>query len=170
MAILQIKEFPDPILRRKAERIEVIDSNIQRLIDEMVETLYEAPGLGLAAPQVGYSKRLFVFDLGQHDTRFPLTVMINPEIIQTESEVTDIEGCLSIPEQQLKVVRPRRVIIKGLDREGKSLELEGENLAARLLQHEMDHLNGVLLIDRISRLKRSILLKKMKKKTKLGVT
>jgi len=170
VAILQIKEFPDPILRRKAERIEVIDSNIQRLIDDMVETLYEAPGLGLAAPQVGYSKRLFVFDLGQHDIRFPLTVMINPEIIQTESEVSDIEGCLSIPEQRLKVVRPGRVIIKGLDREGKPLELGGENLAARLFQHEIDHLNGVLLIDRISRLKRSILLKKMKKKTKLGVT
>jgi peptide deformylase len=170
VAILQIKEFPDPILRRKAERIEIIDSHIQQLIDEMVETLYEAPGLGLAAPQVGYSKRLFVFDLGQHDPRFPLTVLINPEIIQTENEVSDFEGCLSIPEQRLKVVRPRRVIIKGLDREGNVLELEGENLAARLFQHEMDHLNGILLIDRISRLKRSILLKKMKKITKLSVT
>ncbi|HEX9758493.1 MAG TPA: peptide deformylase [Nitrospiria bacterium] len=170
MAILQIKEFPDPILRRKADTINVIDSNIQRLIDDMVETLYDAPGLGLAAPQVGYSKRLFVFDLGQHDPLFPLTVMINPEILQTESEVSDLEGCLSIPEKRLKVVRPKRVTIRGLDREGNPIELEGENLAARLFQHEMDHLNGVLLIDRISSLKRSILLKKMKKKTKLSVT
>jgi peptide deformylase len=170
VAILQIKEYPDPILRQKAEPIRVIDAGIQRLIDDMIETLYKAPGLGLAGPQVGYSGRLFVFDLSQHDERFPLTVLINPEICKMEGEMADNEGCLSIPDYSTKVTRAKRVMIQGLNREGKTVELEGEDLVARLFQHEMDHLNGVLLIDRISSLKKSLIIKKLKKKVKLGVT
>ncbi len=170
MAILQIKEYPDPILRKKAEPVGLIDAGIQRLIDDMIDTLYKAPGLGLAAPQVGYSCRLFVFDLSQHDERFPLTVLINPEIRKMEGEAVDDEGCLSVPDYRTKVTRAKRVLIQGLNREGKTLELEGEDLVARLFQHEMDHLNGVLLIDRISSLKKSLILKKLKKKMKLGVT
>ncbi len=170
MAVLPIRAFPDPVLRQKAEPIDVIDSAIQELIDDMIDTLYDAPGIGLAAPQVGHSKRLFVFDLSQQEDPLPLTILINPEITQTEGETLETEGCLSIPDQHLKIRRPQRIWIKGLDREGNPLELVGENLTAKLFQHEMDHLNGILLIDRISSLKRNILLKKLKKRTKPGVT
>lgn len=167
MAILPIKIYPDPILKLVSKPILDINSKIQKIIDDMIETLYDISGLGLAAPQIGISLRLFVFDLSKHNQPFPLTVVINPEILHSEGKISETEGCLSIPEHFIKVVRPKKIRLRGLDREGKNLEFEGEDLAARLFQHEVDHLNGLLLINRLSNLKKNLLIKKIKKKIKL---
>lgn len=167
MAILPIKIYPDPILKLVSKPILDINSEIQKIIDDMIETLYDISGLGLAAPQIGVSLRLFVFDLSKHNQALPLTVVINPEILHSEGELSDTEGCLSLPEHFMKVVRPKKIRIKGLDRDGKTVEIEGEDLTARLFQHEVDHLNGLLLINRISVLKKNLLIKKIRKKTKL---
>jgi peptide deformylase len=133
----------------------------------MVETLYEVPGLGVAAPQVGKSLRLFIYDMTiKEGEKQKLTILMNPEIVASEGEIVADEGCLSIPEHWEKVKRAARIEVKGLDREGKELSFEAEGLHARLIQHEIDHLNGVLLFDRISSLKRNILLRKLKKELK----
>lgn len=165
MAVLDIKKYPDPILRQKASLVKDIDGNLQRLIDDMIETLYAAPGIGLAAPQVGHSIRLFVFDLsGREDGGHPLSVLINPEILHMEDEQKVEEGCLSIPDITEVVGRAGKVAIKGIDREGKEVAIEGEGTLARLFQHEMDHLNGKLFIDRLSSLKRNIIMRRLRKK------
>jgi peptide deformylase len=166
LAILPIRTYPDPILRERAKPVIEIDDALQTLINNMVETLYAAPGLGLAAPQVGESLRLFVYDLSVHEGKHPLMVVMNPEIVETSGQETDDEGCLSVPHYREKVKRPSRVVLRGLDREGKKIELVGEGLSARLFQHEVDHLNGMLLIDRVSSLKRDIFLRRFRKRTR----
>ena len=167
MSAIQIVKFPDPILREKARQVDNVDSPLQRLIDDMVETLYHVPGLGVAAPQVGKSLQLFVYDmtLREGETQ-KLTVLMNPEVIESGGEIIAEEGCLSIPDYWEKVKRAARILVKGVDRHGKDVRFEAEGLHARLIQHEMDHLNGVLMLDHLSSLKRNILLRKLKKNKK----
>ncbi len=164
---LEILKYPDSRLLERAEAVADINGALQAHIDRMIETLYGAPGLGLAAPQVGTSLRLFVYDLSvqsaERTERLGPVVVMNPEIVEVEGEEIAEEGCLSIPGYFEKVRRAHRVQIVGLDREGKELRLEGAGLAARLFQHELDHLNGVLMIERFSSLKRGIFLRKFKK-------
>jgi len=178
LAILEIRQFPDPVLRQKAKLVEhITDSQIQKLIDDMFDTLYAAPGLGLAAPQVGVSLRLFVYDMAGGKPKDPnhkpgpheKGTLINPEIFLREGTQSDDEGCLSVENYRQVVKRANRVGIRGLNREGQEVRLEGEGLLARLFQHEMDHLDGMLYIDRISSLKRNIFLRKFRKRVKLGV-
>ncbi|MBI1822532.1 MAG: peptide deformylase [Nitrospirae bacterium] len=167
MSAIQIVTFPAPILREKASLVINVDGGLQKLIDQMIETLYGVPGLGVAAPQVGKSLRLFIYDMTlKEGEKQKLTVLMNPEIIASEGEIIAEEGCLSIPEHWEKVKRAARVQIKGINREGKELRYEAEGLHARLIQHEIDHLNGVLMFDHLSSLKRNILLRKLKKEKK----
>jgi peptide deformylase len=129
----------------------------------MVETMYAAPGLGLAANQVGSSHRLFVANPAEDRDPAKLLVMVNPELVESEGEILSEEGCLSIPDFREDIRRARRVLLRGLDRHGRPMEIEGEDLLARIFQHEMDHLNGLLFVDRLSPAKRDILLRKLKK-------
>ena len=169
MAILPIVEVPDPRLRQISKPVERVDDDLRRLIDDMFETMYAAPGIGLAAIQVGVPKRVLVIDLqepeeeGGEPVRDP-RVFINPEILETsDHEVPYNEGCLSVPEMYAEVDRPDRIRARWLDRDGTQREEEITGLLAVCLQHEMDHLNGVLFIDHLSRLKREMLLKKLAK-------
>ena len=164
MAVIPIRKLPDQVLRQQAKEITEINGELQRLIDDMAETMYAAPGLGLAAPQVGRLDRLIVFDVAHRDGRArDLKIILNPCITQAEGELTHEEGCLSVADFSAEVRRHARVQVKGLDREGKPIAITGEGLLAVVLQHEVDHLDGILFIDRISRLKRSIYLRRLKK-------
>lgn len=165
MALLEIKKYPERVLRERAAQVESIDEEVQRLIDDMIETMHAAPGIGLAAPQVGVSKRLIVIDMGmrEEEEKNPLIVLINPEIIKAEGEFESQEGCLSLPDFITNITRAERVLVRGFNREGIPVETEGEGLLARALQHEIDHLDGILLIDRISSIKREFYKKKIKK-------
>jgi len=166
MAIREIRKFPDPVLRRKTDRITSINGTIERLIDDMVETMHAAPGVGLAANQVGVSLQVAVIDLStreEKEKRHPLLVIINPEILSRQGSVVEEEGCLSIPEYAEKVKRAARVKVRAQDRTGNVFELEAEGLLAKALQHEIDHLNGLLFIDRLSPLKKSIFKRRLKK-------
>jgi len=164
MALLEIKTYPEKVLKQKASPVEEIDGKLQCLIDDMVETMYAAPGIGLAAPQVGVSKQLMVIDVSlREEEKRPLIVLINPEIKHIEGEMESEEGCLSLPGYITQVKRSERIEVCGLDRTGKHVKIEGAGLLSRALQHEMDHLNGTLLIDRISRIKREFFKKKFNK-------
>ena len=163
MAILEIRKYPDDVLKKKALPVEKVDKTLQRLIDNMIETMYAAPGIGLAAPQVGVSKRLLVIDISSKEEKIPLVVLINPEITEADGLVDSEEGCLSLPDYTTVVKRADRVIVKGLDREGNPVEMECTELLARAIQHEIDHLDGVLLIDRISAIKREFFKKRFRK-------
>jgi len=164
MAVLPIKKLPDQVLREPAREITEINGELQRLIDDMAETMYAAPGLGLAANQVARLQRLIVFDVTHRDGGDrDLKVIINPCITEATGELTREEGCLSVADFSAEVRRHARVTVKGLDREGKPLTITGEGLLAVVLQHELDHLDGILFIDRISRLKRSLYLRRLKK-------
>ncbi len=163
MAVLQIKKYPEKILKQKTQPVASINGNLQKLIDDMIETMYAAPGVGLAAPQVGISKRLAVVDISTKDSRFPLLVLINPEILRKEGVIEFDEGCLSVPEYTATVERAERVFVKALNREGKPIEIEAEGLLAIALQHEIDHLDGILIIDRISPIKREFFKKRYQK-------
>jgi len=162
MARLEILEFPDPRLRTIAEPVEQVDDALRQLIDDMFETMYAAPGIGLAATQVNVHKRLLVMDVSEHGDQ-PL-VFINPEVtpITVETKPYD-EGCLSVPGFYETVERPDRVLIKALDRDGKPFEMEADGLLAVCIQHELDHLNGKLFVDYVSRLKRDRIRKKLEK-------
>jgi peptide deformylase len=164
MAVLSICKLPDPVLRQAAQEITEINGKTQRLIDAMGDTMYAAPGLGLAANQVGQLQRLIVFDVA-HKEKGPrhLQVVLNPCIVEREGEIVHEEGCLSVPDLSADVRRHAKVLVKGLDREGKPIEITGEGLLAVVLQHEIDHLDGILFIDHISRLKRSLYLRRLKK-------
>ena len=169
MAIRRIYETPDPVLRQISKPVETFDEGLKTLVADMFETMYEAPGIGLAAVQVGEPIRLLVIDLqepeeeGGEPVRDP-KVFVNPEILWTsDEEVPYTEGCLSVPEQYAEVLRPDRIRAKWQDIEGKPYEEEIDGLLAVCLQHEMDHLNGVLFIDHLSRLKRDMVLKKLAK-------
>ncbi|MFN3725761.1 MAG: peptide deformylase [Allosphingosinicella sp.] len=169
MAILPIVEVPDPRLRQISKPVDQVDDDLRRLIEDMFDTMYAAPGIGLAAIQVGVPKRVLVIDLQEQEgedgepIRDP-RVFINPEILETsDHEVPYNEGCLSVPEMYAEVDRPDRIRARWLDREGTQKEEEITGLLAVCLQHEMDHLNGILFIDHLSRLKREMLLKKLAK-------
>jgi peptide deformylase len=164
MAVLPICKLPDAVLRQEAEEVTEINGKTQRLIDDMVETMYAAPGIGLAANQVGELQRLIVFDVAQKEGR-PRSpqIVLNPCVVAAEGEITHEEGCLSVPDFSAEVRRHGQVLVKGLDREGKPIEITGEGLLAVVLQHEIDHLNGIVFIDHISRLKRGLFLRRLKK-------
>lgn len=166
MAIREIRKYPDPVLRAKTGRVERIDDPLQRLIDDMVETMHAAPGVGLAANQVGVPLQLAVIDVSPRDEtgrRNSLLVIINPEILSREGSVVEEEGCLSIPDYAEKVKRAAAVTVRAQDRTGKTFELKADGLLAKALQHEIDHLNGMLFIDRLSPLKRNIFRRRLKK-------
>jgi len=169
MTILKLYEYPEAILKQKAQKVDKVDVEIQKLLDNMLETMYASAGIGLAAPQIGVSKRIVVIDVEQEDddngvkSGNPL-FLVNPEIIwRSEDKVCGEEGCLSVPKQRAEVERNAQVKVRYLDYDGNEQEIEGDGLLAICLQHELDHLDGVLYIDRISRLKRQMLLKKLDK-------
>lgn len=163
MAVRRIHAWPDDVLRRKAAPVEDFGDEFQALVDDMLETMYAAPGIGLAAPQVGVSKRLFVIDTSSDTEPGQVIVLANPEIVEAEDEIEFEEGCLSVPEYTAKVKRARKVAVRGHSRHGQPLEVRGEDLLARALQHEFDHLEGVLFIDRLSPFRREVAKKKLKK-------
>jgi peptide deformylase len=169
MAVLEILTIGHPILTKKAERVDRIDPQLVKLAKDMVETMRRAPGIGLAAPQVNVSKRLITVDLSVGENEDELIVLVNPEIVRQEGEVICEEGCLSVPDIREKVARPYRVLVKGLDLEGKAVEIEGEDMMARVLCHEIDHLDGKLFTDRLSPLKKTLLRKKLKKTSDTGL-
>jgi|YelNatPaOPRAMG01_1025707.scaffolds.fasta_scaffold00683_19 peptide deformylase (EC 3.5.1.88) len=172
MAKLEIIRIGHPTLSLKAKPVENINQEIVKLARDMVETMYQAPGIGLAAPQVNVSQRLITVDLSVGEKQDELIVMINPEIMEEEGELLGEEGCLSVPGIYEKVKRPARIIVKGYNLDGQEILIEAEDLLARVLYHEIDHLEGKLFIDRLSPLKRRLLKdrlkKEMAKKTEKG--
>jgi peptide deformylase len=168
MATLNILKYPDPILKRKAEPITQITDEVRRLIDDMTETMYEAPGVGLAAPQIGRSVRVIVIDVNsKEEENRELICLINPEIIEQTGETVWEEGCLSVPDYTADVRRAERVVVKGLDRNGKEEVIVGEGLLSIVFQHEIDHLNGVLFIDRLGLIKRDLIRRKLRKQARV---
>ena len=169
MALREIIVLPDKRLRLVSEPVKTVDAELRALVDDMFETMYEAPGVGLAAIQVGVPKRVITADTAKKDEPKQPQVFINPEIVwSSEEKNTYEEGCLSIPEYYEEVERPARVKVKFTDLDGKTREVEADGLLATVLQHEIDHLNGVLFIDHISKLKRDRVIKKFTKAAKLG--
>jgi peptide deformylase len=167
MAVREIIKLPDKRLRLKSEPVKQIDAGIRELVDDMFETMYAAPGIGLAAIQVGIAKRVVTMDLSKKEGDYKPQVFINPEITWKSDEPSKYEeGCLSIPEYYEEVERPAEVKVKYLDIDGKSHEIKAKGLLATCLQHEIDHTNGVLFIDHLSRLKRNLVIKKFTKAAK----
>ena len=158
-----ILTYGHPALRGMARPVQDLNGDLHQLIQDMVETMYAAPGVGLAANQVGSLHRVFVANPSEDHDPGKLLVVINPELVESQDELVSEEGCLSIPEFRDEVRRARRVLVRGLDRNKRPIQVEGEDLLARILQHEIDHLNGVLFVDRLSPAKRDILLRKLKK-------
>ncbi|MDY6853793.1 MAG: peptide deformylase [Thermodesulfobacteriota bacterium] len=167
MSVLEILKYPDPILRKQAKPVGIVDAKIKKFAQDMIETMYAAPGIGLAAPQVGESIRLIVVDITQKKEG-PI-VLINPKVISSEGECFEEEGCLSVPDLKEPILRKQKIFIKGLDIEGNTIQISADDLLAIVLQHEIDHLDGILIIDRISNLKRDIYKKKLQKKSKKEV-
>jgi len=167
MALREIVKFPHPMLRKKTQRVERIDEKIQELVKDMADTMYAAPGIGLAANQIGHLQRIAIIDLSIIDpANEGLIVLINPELVEASEElIHNEEGCLSIPDFRTEVGRHRSVTVRARDLENKEVEIKAEGLLSIALQHELDHLSGLLFIDRISWLKRDIFLRKIKKKT-----
>ena len=167
MAIRPIIIAPDPVLKTKAKPVENIDGGIVRLMDDMLETMYRAPGIGLAAPQIGILQRVIVVDVAEKDEKPQPFAMANPEILWKSDETSvHNEGCLSLPDHYADVTRPKQVRLRYIDRNGEVRELDADNLLATCVQHEIDHLNGVLFIDHISLLKRNMILRKLQKAKK----
>jgi len=164
MAVLEILKYPHPLLKKRSQEIEKIDENIRQLIQDMTETMYDSNGVGLAACQVGVGKRIIVLDVSPMDPEQDLFALINPEIVAEEEEIDHEEGCLSVPDCQEIIKRKQKVRIRGMSSEGKEVELEAQGILAIALQHEVDHLNGVLILDRMSGLKREIYRNKLRKK------
>lgn len=166
MARLKVYEYPHPVLKKKALKVEKVDDELRKFLDDMLETMYDAVGVGLAAPQVGVSQRIVVIDAERDDegNHGKPIYLVNPEIIwRSDEKVICEEGCLSVPGQRAEVERFEKVRLHYLDYDGKEQEILAEDFMAIVVQHELDHLDGVLYIDRISRLKRNMLLKKMQK-------
>ena len=159
----RIYTYPDPVLRIRAEAVEDIDEDIQALVDRMAETMYAAPGVGLAANQVGELKRVLVYDVNSNDAGRNLSVLINPEIVLVEGKIVHEEACLSVVDFSADITRKEKIKVLGVDRHGRPVDIEAEGLLARCLQHEIDHLNGILFIDHISNLKRALYKKRIKK-------
>lgn len=163
MAVLEILKYPHPLLKKRSKEVDRIDGEVKKLIQDMVETMYDTNGIGLAACQVGIPQRIIVVDVGPIDPNQSFFAMINPEIISEEGEIEHEEGCLSVPDCLEKIKRQEKIHVIGISLEGKEMEVSGEGILAFALQHEIDHLNGVLILDRISRLKREIYRNKLKK-------
>lgn len=166
--VLPIVKYPDPVLQRPALPVTEFNKELRTLVDDMFESMYAAEGIGLAAPQVGVSKRLTVIDLSFKKKPEDKIVLINPELILREGKQFETEGCLSLPEIFEKVSRAARVVVRAQDAEGKWLEKDAETLLSRCIQHEIDHLDGVLFIFRISMLKRDLALRKIRKFQRAG--
>jgi peptide deformylase len=163
-----ILRLGDSILSEPARVVDHITPEIETLIDDMIETMYAAPGIGLAAPQVGVSLKIFVIDLSLGKDPAGLHTMINPEFVEREGMQLEEEGCLSIPGFVATVARPKRVVVKGLNRQGEEYTIEGTGLLARALQHEVDHLNSCLFVDRLRGISRDLILRKVRKLSKAG--
>lgn len=166
--IHEVIKYPDPVLAKRGEDVTVFDAKLKKLVDEMFDSMYAAQGIGLAAPQINISKRLAIVDVSFKKNPEEKIVLINPEIIDRSGKQVEEEGCLSLPEIREKVSRAEWVKVKAQDVTGKWIEVEGEELLARALQHEIDHLDGILFIDHLSRLKRDLVLRKIKKLQKNG--
>ena len=167
MALRTILTAPDPRLKKKSKPVASVDAETRQLMDDMLETMYAAPGIGLAAPQVGELKRVIVLDIDREDVKTGPLFMANPEIVAASDEdATYEEGCLSLPEHYSDVVRPARVTVRYLDRDGVQKNLACEGLLATCVQHEIDHLDGILFVDHISALKRNMILRKLLKARK----
>jgi len=163
MALLQIRIYPDPVLKKVATPVTEFDETLRQLAHDMAETMYAAPGVGLAAPQVGVSKRMTVIDCSARDESAQLLVMVNPEIVEEEGECFEEEGCLSVPEYYAKVQRSAVVKVRFQDLDAQTHMIEAGGLTAIACQHEIDHLDGILFVDHLSPLKRSMFRKKWKK-------
>ena len=163
MAIKKVLTYPDTVLRERAEPVTDLDGKIQQLIDDMADTMYHAPGIGLASNQVGEPCRIIIYDTSPKDEPNDLVVLINPEIIEADGLIIEEEGCLSVIDCRAEVKRAARVTVEGVDREGNPVTLKKEGLDAVVLQHEIDHLNGVLFIDHISTLRRELYKRRLKK-------
>jgi len=166
--IHEVVKYPDPVLARPGGRVTVFDAALRQLVTEMFESMYAAQGIGLAAPQIGISKRITVIDVSFKKDPKDKLVLINPEVVERTGKQVEEEGCLSLPDIREKVQRAAWVKVKAQNEHGEWFEVEGEELLARALLHEIDHLDGVLFIDRISRLKRELVLRKIKKLQKNG--
>lgn len=166
--IRPILKFGEAPLHDRAIEVGELTSDIQKLIDDMIETMYAAPGIGLAAPQVGVSRRIFVIDLSVGHKPGDLMVFVNPEFVELEGMQLEEEGCLSVPGFNATVARPMRAVVRGLDRDGVVRTVEGTDLLARAFQHEMDHLDGKLFLDRVRGIKRDLIVKKIRKLTRAG--
>src|SRR5262245_37219107 len=166
--IRPILKYGDEVLHERARPVEALTREIDRLIEDMIETMYAAPGIGLAAPQIGVPLRLFVVDLSVGRETSGLIVMINPEFLERDGMQLEEEGCLSVPGFNATVVRPARTVLKGLDRHGTEQTLEGSGLLARAFQHEMDHLDGVVFVDRLRGIKRDLIVRKIQKLKRSG--
>ncbi|MDP1572480.1 MAG: peptide deformylase [Vicinamibacterales bacterium] len=163
-----ILKYGDPLLHQTAQPVDAITPEITRLLDDMIETMYAAPGIGLAATQVGVPLRIFVVDLSVGRDPDALMTLINPEFVSREDMQIEEEGCLSAPGFTASVARPGRIVIRGLDRAGEPRTHEGEGLLARAFQHEMDHLDGTVFIDRLRGIKRDMIVRKIRKLTRAG--
>jgi len=163
MAVLEILKYPHPILKKRSQAVAEIGNDVKKLIQDMRETMYGAAGVGLAACQVGVPRRVIVLDVSPMDPQHTFFALINPEIISDEGEVDHEEGCLSVPDCLEKVKRKEKVCVRGVSPEGMEVEIRGDGILAIALQHEIDHTNGVLILDRVSQLKREIYRNKLKK-------
>ena len=163
--ILRYGEFP---LHQPAVDVAAIDDDLQRLVDDMIETMYAAPGVGLAATQIGVSRRVFVIDVSLGRKAQDLIVMINPVFVERDGMQLEEEGCLSIPGFNATVVRPARAVVRGLDRTGTERTVEGQDLLARAFQHEMDHLDGTVFVDRLRGIKKDLIVRKIQKLRRTG--
>jgi peptide deformylase len=163
MAVLEIVTYPNSVLTRRAEEVERVDGEIRKLISDMVDTMYVNGGVGLAAPQVGVSKRVVVVDIRLYDPSSSLISIVNPEVVAEGGEVIHEEGCLSVPECVEGIKRKTWIKVRGLNERGREIEVEGEGMLAIALQHEIDHLNGKVILDRISRVKRDLYKKRLQK-------
>jgi peptide deformylase len=157
MAVREICKYPDPVLRKKAAPVTTIDDELRKLVEDMVDTMYAEPGVGLAAPQIGVSLRLLVTDITVGEKPDSLIVLVNPKIVSTSGRVTEEEGCLSVPGIRADIPRAESVEIRGWDLEQREVSLKGSGYLARAFQHEMDHLDGILIWDRMSKIQREVL-------------
>jgi len=164
MSKLSILTYPDTFLLKPTEPLDNIDGRVQQMIDSMAETMYAAPGIGLAAIQVGWDRSVLIYDIAPRDERRELHVLINPRVVEAAGEIiSENEGCLSVPDYRADVKRAERILVDGVDREGRPVRLEADGMHAIVLQHEIDHLTGKLFIDRISSLKRELYKRRVRK-------
>lgn len=168
MAVKKIVLYPEPVLHAVGKPVSTFDAALKQLVEDMFETMYEAGGVGLAAPQIGISARIFVMDCSSRDDSAPKVALINPEIVRVEGEQIGEEGCLSFPGIFQKIQRNQRAVVRGQDIEGNEIEIDGVDLTARCILHETDHCDGIVFLDRMTPLKRELAKRKIKKLQKTG--